>query len=68
MTDKNYDPYYAKDGSVKCESLRDYFAVNAMQGIFSNGGMVVGATTQEMEWAAEKAYRMADAMLKARGE
>ncbi|EMJ6797632.1 hypothetical protein [Morganella morganii] len=65
MTDKEYDPYYASDGSVKCESLRDMFAAKAMQGI------LVNAERNEFSFGkvdeiASKAYEMADAMLRAR--
>ncbi|MEM8183975.1 hypothetical protein Q4R69_19845 [Morganella morganii subsp. sibonii] len=66
MTDKEYDPYYASDGSVKCESLRDMFAAKAMQGLLSNDqckpfGMSASATD-----IAKKSYLMADEMLRAR--
>lgn len=66
MTDKGYDPYYASDGSVKCESLRDMFAAKAMQGLLSNDqckpfGMNASATD-----IAKKSYLMADEMLRAR--
>ena len=42
-------------------TLRDYFAAKAMQGLLASG---VEASMKEL---AEKAYAMADAMLKARG-
>ncbi|HDU8694704.1 TPA: hypothetical protein RG728_003873 [Morganella morganii subsp. morganii] len=65
MTDKNYDPYYAKDGSNTAASLRDKFAMAAMQGILVN--------TERNEFSfgrvdeiASKAYELADAMLRAR--
>ena len=45
-------------------TLRDYFAANAMQGLFAAGG---GKVMTADEWAAQ-AYLMADAMLKARGQ
>ncbi|HHN8344456.1 hypothetical protein [Morganella morganii] len=66
MTDKEYDPYYASDGSVKCESLRDMFAAKAMQGLLSNDqckpfGMSASATD-----IAKKSYLMADEMLRVR--
>lgn len=72
MTDKNYDPYYASDGSVKCESLRDYFAAKAMQGLLANTEMGDAALHDSAkDWLkdiAGSAYEFADAMLKARGE
>ncbi len=45
-------------------SMRDYFAVRAMQGMFSNTEMTAGINSHDQ--FAEMAYRMADAMLKAR--
>lgn len=66
MTDKEYDPYYASDGSVKCESLRDMFAAKAMQGIMSNNAMIDTATESTFEWVTKNAYQLADAMLRAR--
>ena len=46
-------------------TLRDYFAAKAMQGISTNL-----ATLREPNWLAmaEDAYKMADAMMKARQE
>ncbi|EML9905122.1 hypothetical protein RG393_003797 [Morganella morganii] len=66
MTDKNYDPYYAKDSSVNCESLRDYFAAKAMQGILSNPGQLDNVNREAAEWVSRDAYLVADAMLRAR--
>ena len=45
-------------------SMRDYFAVRAMQGMFSNTEMT--AVVNSHDQFAEIAYRMADAMLRAR--
>jgi len=46
-------------------TLRDYFAAKALQGLITTGN-------QDEEWnepvMAKWSYRMADAMLKARGE
>ncbi|WP_265524479.1 hypothetical protein [Providencia rustigianii] len=67
MTDKNYDPHYASDESSTSASLRDKFAMAAMQGILSNPAMIDTATNQTLEWVAKNAYQAADAMLKARG-
>ena len=45
-------------------SLRDYFAAKAMQGLLAQSqGTALGS---QVEQAAEYAYAMADAMLKAR--
>ncbi|MBT0306024.1 hypothetical protein [Morganella morganii] len=71
MTNKNYDPYYAKDGSNTAASLRDKFAMSAMQGDLAsqdeNTGYYENSTPDECLTArAEFYYRMADAMLKAR--
>lgn len=45
-------------------TLRDYFAAKAMQGLLAQSqGAALGST---VETAAEYAYAMADAMLKAR--
>ena len=43
-------------------TLRDYFAAKAMQGFMTNGQF----TDREWSGEAEAAYRVADAMLKAR--
>lgn len=45
-------------------SLRDYFAAKAMQGMQSN----FGANDWSVRKFAERAYEMADAMMKAREE
>ncbi len=47
-------------------SLRDYFAAKAMQGILSNHAMIDETADSSVAWTAESAFRMADAMLKAR--
>ncbi len=43
-------------------TLRDYFAAKAMQGM-----MVDGIHENDFAWASAQAYKLADAMLKARG-
>lgn len=55
----NLDEQCPSDGL----SLRDYFAAKAMQGLIGNNdrGLI------DMPWVAEGAYKIADAMLKARG-
>ena len=54
------------DGSAVCEgmTLRDYFAAKAMQGILS--ATLTPNTIWSQDDAAETAYNVADAMLKAR--
>jgi hypothetical protein len=49
--------------------LRDYFAAKAMQGMLSNAGVVTGKNAEaDDEKGAERAYKIADAMMKAREE
>jgi hypothetical protein len=50
-------------------TLRDYFAAKAMQAILSSDRYIglIGVNRYEQR-TAEDAYKMADAMLKARGE
>lgn len=72
MTDKNYDAHYKSDGSITSASLRDKFAMAAMQGDWASGCMDSGYWSQDdidviFKDKAETYYRMADAMLKARG-
>lgn len=60
---------YNSDWSVDPgRTLRDYFAAKAMQGILTNHYMIDNIEESSFEWVAKNAYRMADAMLKARGE
>ncbi|ENZ0347018.1 hypothetical protein ACGAPV_000733 [Morganella morganii] len=71
MADKNYYPYYAKDWSNTASSLRDKFAIAAMQGDLAsqdeNSGYYENSTPDEfLTTRAEFYYRMADAMLRAR--
>ena len=47
-------------------TLRDYFAAKAMQGIISASGDNNGHVDYHEDWVAKNAYKMADAMLKAR--
>ena len=44
-------------------TLRDYFAAKAMGADMTNG-----VHEDEFSWVAERAYKMADAMLKARNK
>ncbi|HEM8308204.1 MULTISPECIES: hypothetical protein [Providencia] len=47
-------------------SLRDQFAMAAMQGILSNEAMIAVVIEESAAWVSREAYIMADAMLKAR--
>lgn len=47
-------------------TLRDQFAMSAMQGILSNEAMIAGVIKASAEWVSREAYIMADAMLNAR--
>ena len=60
---ETYDREGAVDDSTFGMSLRDYFAGQALQGLLAQGqGMCYSS-----EWAAD-AYKVADDMLKERGE
>ena len=50
--------------AVSGMTLRDYFAAKAMQAFFTDGDM--SWESESLTIAAEAAYRLADAMLKAR--
>ncbi|EMD1499368.1 hypothetical protein VQU57_002245 [Proteus mirabilis] len=50
----------------KTLTLRDQFAMSAMQGILSNEAMIAGVIKESAEWVSREAYIMADAMLNAR--
>lgn len=49
-------------------TLRDYFAAKAMQGILANQGQLDVINESALLWVTADSYRLADAMLKARGE
>ncbi len=49
-------------------TLRDYFAAKAMQGMLSANGDENGFLEYEEKTVAKNAYKLADAMLKAREE
>lgn len=49
-------------------SLRDQFAMAAMQGILSNEAMIAVVIEESAAWVSREAYIMADAMLAARGK
>jgi hypothetical protein len=61
-TEENYrDPRWTSEGL----SLRDYFAAKAIEGACNgDGGIPEGSYCN---YLAESAYKLADAMLKARG-
>ncbi|WP_036407695.1 hypothetical protein [Morganella morganii] len=47
-------------------TIRDQFAMSAMQGILSNEAMIAVVIEESAAWVSREAYIMADAMLKAR--
>lgn len=49
-------------------TLRDQFAMSAMQGILSNEAMITNVIEESAAWVSREAYLMADAMLAARGK
>ena len=54
---------YEHGGDEDGISMRDYFAAKALQGMFASGNLELRDTN---EIIAEAAYKIADAMLKAR--
>ncbi|HIE6468876.1 TPA: hypothetical protein ACXJTA_000130 [Proteus mirabilis] len=64
--DKKYTLHPVISAKNETLTLRDQFAMSAMQGILSNHAMIDTSTDQTLEWVAKNAYQMADAMLKAR--
>lgn len=49
-------------------TLRDQFAMAAMQGILSNEAMIAVVIEESAAWVSREAYLMADTMLAARGK
>ncbi|MEQ5753793.1 hypothetical protein ABN363_01595 [Providencia rettgeri] len=49
-------------------TLRDQFAMSAMQGILSNEAMIAVVIEESAAWVSREAYIMADAMLAARNK
>ncbi|QLG93558.1 hypothetical protein HZF02_17030 [Pseudomonas yamanorum] len=47
-------------------SLRDYFAAKALQGLASNPSFLDNTDSRAVQYTAEGAYQLADAMLSAR--
>ena len=58
-----YDPRYNRHVAIGGMTLRDYFAAKAMQGYLSDSEWLAEVSPQG---TAEAAYRVADAMLRAR--
>ncbi|HIC2884911.1 TPA: hypothetical protein ACW0T4_001543 [Morganella morganii] len=52
----------------KDSTLRDQFAMAAMQGVLSNEAMIAVVIEESAAWVSREAYLMADAMLKARNK
>ncbi|HGN1931980.1 MULTISPECIES: hypothetical protein [Providencia] len=74
MTDKTGGAAFPASGHPDMQfvaqegmDLRDYLAAKAMQGILANPGQLDNVTDEAAKWVACDSYRMADAMLKARG-
>ncbi|RFT12255.1 hypothetical protein DYB39_04150 [Providencia rettgeri] len=68
----DYDLLWRPDGKepelmLADISFRDYLAAKAMQGILANPAQLDNVNDKSAEWVARDAYRVADAMLKARG-
>lgn len=64
--------YYAETKTVDKQDgmdLRDYFAAKAMQGMLASKGVIYNKNADEDDAnGAKRAYKIADAMMKARGE
>ncbi|EOE5319648.1 hypothetical protein ACKGF9_001708 [Providencia rettgeri] len=50
----------------KTLTLRDQFAISAMQGVLSNEAIITNIIEESAAWVSREAYIMADAMLAAR--
>lgn len=65
-------PTLADNGHLQNQDgmdLRDYFAAKAMQGMLANKGLIYGKTADTDDAnGAKRAYKIADAMMKAREE
>lgn len=53
---------------VQGMTLRDYFAGQAMQGGMASGALEIFISSGKLNDYADHCYRIADAMLRARGE
>lgn len=63
-----HHPSYMQMLVVGGMTLRDYFAAKAMQGLITSASLSRTESWYDEERVAESAYKMADAMLKARKE
>ena len=57
--------YFTKDHAVSM-TLRDYFAAKAMQGMLANPKLQEQILKVGQSWIEESAWKVADAMMKAR--
>lgn len=64
--DKKYTLHPVISAKNETLTLRDQFAMAAMNGILSNHCMIDNVTEQSAAWVAKESYLMADAMLNAR--
>ena len=63
-----FPPFHDPNTHTYGMTLRDYFAAKAMQGMISANGDSNGYLEYEEETVAANAYKLADAMLKARSK
>jgi hypothetical protein len=68
MTTNHGNPAFPVGTQYLGMMLRDYFAAQAMQGMISASGNSNGYLEYEEETVAANAYKLADAMLKARSK
>lgn len=64
-------PTLADNGHITSQDgmdLRDYFAAKAMQGICVSKDEAGTLVNHGYEWIASESYKIADAMMKARGD
>lgn len=67
MSNDIFEPALKMSGFVyEGISRRDYIAIAAMQGLLANHAIMDNGSQSNVEWIAEHAYKMADAMLEAR--
>ncbi|MEY0017787.1 hypothetical protein AB7W42_23075 [Providencia rettgeri] len=67
MPSKKLPLTYEKYRTHDIVSLRDQFAMAAMQGVLANPAQLDNVNDKSAEWVSRDAYLVADAMLKARG-
>ena len=63
---KDEVPTYFTDKHAQSMTLRDHFAGLAMQGMLANPKLEKQILTAGQSWIEESAWKVADAMLKAR--